>query len=231
MAVDLINEAYNVQGLTTNQRMVLVTLANRAREKDSCWPSVASLMEDCCMSRSTVFDCLRELERRGLVARDSRAKEHQSNVYRVFPGKVRTVDPLPSAIRTHPRPQYGPGTVNKNRKEQNPPIPPQPDPCENWQDWVSYKKSKRQWTPATEKLSRRELVKLAELGYSPVEVIEQSISRGWSGLFEVSGVKGTERRQPLSNARQEAADAIWGRGKCAKETLGCDIFATAVRVG
>lgn len=65
---------------------------------------------------------------------------------------------------------------------------PLPDwlPFEVWQSWDEYRRSKPRGAPWTQKaalLSITALDTLREQGFSPKEVVERSILRGWTGLF------------------------------------------------
>ena len=59
--------------------------------------------------------------------------------------------------------------------------------AETWAMWDQFRKTKsaRGWTPQAKALSLKSLEKLKEEGHQPTAVIEQSIERGWTGLFEV----------------------------------------------
>lgn len=73
---------------------------------------------------------------------------------------------------------------------------------EAWQRFCAYRKKKHRaaFTRDAEQLNLRELTKLHEQGNDPVAVIEQTIARGWSGLFEIkqqSDTGRTVRKQQL----------------------------------
>ena len=56
-----------------------------------------------------------------------------------------------------------------------------------WADWNAYRASSKGWTKRAAQLSLRTLVQLHAEGNNPKAVIEQSIERGWTGLFPVKG--------------------------------------------
>jgi hypothetical protein len=60
-------------------------------------------------------------------------------------------------------------------------------PAESWQDWHDYRNTRKGWTPKARQLSIAKLAKLRTKGHDPTAVIEQSIERGWTGLFPVNG--------------------------------------------
>ena len=77
--------------------------------------------------------------------------------------------------------------------------------AETWLSWVTYRKeigksikSKQSVTQAINVLSRR-----LEKGYTPEEIINQSIASGWQGIFEPKTPKGKSQPRPQQRAMQE----------------------------
>ncbi|MGS5037865.1 replication protein [Escherichia coli] len=77
--------------------------------------------------------------------------------------------------------------------------------AETWLSWVTYRKeigksikSKQSVTQAINVLSRS-----LEKGYTPVEIINQSIASGWQGIFEPKTPKGKSQPRPQQRAMQE----------------------------
>lgn len=69
-------------------------------------------------------------------------------------------------------------------------------------DGFRRKKSGKGWTPEAQQLSLRTLAKLHAQGHDATAVIEQSIERGYAGLFPLKA-----DRQPASAAgRQSESD-------------------------
>jgi|SRR5665213_231810 len=85
------------------------------------------------------------------------------------------------------------------KQEQKPPpvsveeIPEVPliVPTEVWEKFVKYRKEKsgKVLKPSTIEYIGRKLLKLKADGYDPVEIIEQTIENGWTGLFAITGGK------------------------------------------
>lgn len=67
---------------------------------------------------------------------------------------------------------------------------------EVWADWHQYRNARKGWTAKARQLSLRTLERLHAEGWSPREVVDQSIERGWSGLF------GTQRNQVTRTANK-----------------------------
>ncbi|ELZ5574235.1 replication protein [Escherichia coli] len=77
--------------------------------------------------------------------------------------------------------------------------------AETWLSWVTYRKeigksikSKQGVTQAINVLSRS-----LEKGYTPEEIINQSIASGWQGIFEPKTPKGKSQPRPQQRAMQE----------------------------
>jgi hypothetical protein len=79
-------------------------------------------------------------------------------------------------------------------------------PSEAWVDWHAFRNSRKGWTRRAQELSLRTLAKLRAEGHDPRAVIEQSIERGWSGLFPA-----TENSDRTLSAVERVEAAIKGR--------------------
>ncbi|MES9630725.1 replication protein [Escherichia coli] len=120
-----------------------------------------------------------------------------------------------SKLETHKR-----NSLKKKENINKPPISPKKvsqkfDPletelpdwlsAETWLSWVTYRKeigksikSKQSVTQAINVLSRS-----LEKGYTPEEIINQSIASGWQGIFEPKTPKGKSQPRPQQRAMQE----------------------------
>lgn len=81
-------------------------------------------------------------------------------------------------------------TMNRPEQTINKPTPAKlalPDwlPVESWQMWDRFRKKKSGagWSADARRLSLSTLARLRAEGHDPTGVIEQSIERGWTGLF------------------------------------------------
>jgi len=54
-----------------------------------------------------------------------------------------------------------------------------------WSDWHQYRNARKGWTPKARELSLGTLADLRDAGHDPRAVVNQSIERGWTGLFPV----------------------------------------------
>lgn len=85
-------------------------------------------------------------------------------------------------------------------------------PADEWEKFVKFRKAgngKRTFTEHAEELLLEDLATLRAEGNDPVAVIKQSIKRGWSGLFRISGERAAQSGPAARNDRSAAAAAIF----------------------
>jgi hypothetical protein len=81
---------------------------------------------------------------------------------------------------------------------------PEGFPSSSWELWVEHNRAQgRSLTPAAMKLQLSQIVSLDQAGSPPKEVIEQSILRGWNGLFEVPA-----NQRPRRHVRMDG-EIVW----------------------
>lgn len=209
MSTYLLGQVWPLQ-LPPVAKSVLVSLADNANDAGHCWPSIETICERTCYGRTAVIDAIKWLgEHQYLQADRSNGRK---TTYQLTPGKGKnapreaeqpvrlanqsasrtgTPDGLnQSASRTKPVRQ-----TDTNRQEPSrtviktniaPECPEGIDPSA-WQLWDSYRtsKSKKSWTDDAKKLTARTLRKISAGGGSQLAAVEQSIERGWTGLFAV----------------------------------------------
>lgn len=86
-----------------------------------------------------------------------------------------------------PPPNHKPITNNhkiKNRGDKSPFVLPSHIKAEAWKDWHDYRNLKNGWTTKAKQLSLNTLLAIVEKGHDPQKIINTSIERGWTGLFE-----------------------------------------------
>lgn len=206
-------------------RHVLLCLANYAGEDGAAaWPSQARLARDTGLTERGVRKALSEMEECGAIRRGNQAiaaahiqradrrpivydlvmddrAEHGSardgrNV--VPPGRVNGGNL--ATERGEPR-SAEPSINHQVDQEQGAgaPLPEWLEP-EAWAMWNRYRNARKGWTADAKALSLRTLTELRDAGHDPGAVIEQSIERGWTGLFPVRGysvaLAGSGRTRP-----------------------------------
>lgn len=134
--------------------------------------------------RIALFEQLRAY---GIVpAFDAPMSEMQELLSRV------TKQPVTQPVTRDATTTHTPDTSNQTPKDQKQgagklPALTLPDwlPQSAWDDWHAFRNQRKGWTRKARELSLSTLTKLRAKGHDPTAVIEQSIERGWTGLFEL----------------------------------------------
>ena len=80
-----------------------------------------------------------------------------------------------------------------------------------WSDWHTFRNSRKGWTTRARELSLRKLTQLHDTGHDPRAVIEQSIERGWTGLFPLKEEQTHETPRKLSSIERIEANVRRGQ--------------------
>jgi hypothetical protein len=176
-----------------SRKAVLISLADQANDDGICWPSVGTVAERTCLDERTVQRAIQDLQEEGHLTVQMRSG--RSTIYRLHPrhGDTPVITsppsqrhPTPVTVTPHPRhgdTQNRKGTVKEPKKGEL--VFPDWLPAEVWAEWHAFRNSGKSWTKRARQLSLSRLCKLYEEGHDPRSVVEQSIERGWTGLFPV----------------------------------------------
>ena len=83
MSLDATNWAWRAEVEGASQRLLLLTLADRAGEDHKCYPSLKRIIKDTMMNRKTIIKCLDELEANGLIRFTGELKGNGVKVYQL----------------------------------------------------------------------------------------------------------------------------------------------------
>lgn len=212
MSIKLMAEAWEMC-LKGNEKSVLLCLADFANDDGFCFPSWKTILNKCNISKSTLSISLKSLENKKLIMRFSRKRENgsaSSNGYQVIKnvgqsskielgGRVRKSNYQSSKIEHLYEPPIEPPILKEKDKKEN---LPEWLNREAWDEWVKYRKQKK--NPLTELSIKKQLKLLEENKYDHIEIINQSIQNGWTGLFEI---KKQTAKKSLAERNREAMDA------------------------
>lgn len=252
MSVEAITWALRQQLPNSSTKFVLVVLANCASAATGvAYPSIQYLSDATMQNRKTIIANLQRLVAAGMIedVGERIGRTGQIVVYRlILPPEIMEAYPPANrpkngTVRTVPL-SAGKSTENGAKESRNrdtepleplgnqnqggfAPVLPDWLPSELWADWHKFRNTRQGWTPKARELSLQTLTRLHDAGQDARKVIEQSIERGWTGLFDVrapepsrSGVPastrpaysfvkpGTETPEQKARATRDANDAL-----------------------
>ena len=90
MSIDATRWAWIQQNVSSAQKLVLLSLADRASEDCRCWPSLTRLSHDTCLNKKTVIACISDLIEKGLIRKITETGKH--NVYELIGVELRETE-------------------------------------------------------------------------------------------------------------------------------------------
>jgi hypothetical protein len=91
-----------------------------------------------------------------------------------------------------------------------------------WADWHAFRNQRKGWTHKARELSLATLTKLRSKGHDPTAVIEQSIERGWTGLFELKTDLGNPHANLQTSRKLSAVERVEQAIRERRELDPCD---------
>lgn len=90
--------------------------------------------------------------------------------------------------------------------------------------WARYRRTAGKWSEDAKRLNLAKLKRLYAEGNDPTLVIEQSIERGWTGLFEVKqSIGATNARQTFAQQRTQAEIDDFVNGPADDKTIEMEV--------
>lgn len=201
-----------------SDKMVLFALADRHNEEeDLAWPSIKWLAEFSCLDRKTVIAALDRLEALGLIAdsgkrfgQTKQVKGYRLNLNGTEKGIPETV-PLKAKSTVFSVEEYRKRDTEpviepveeakasptaRAKKKPEPFVLPDWVPAEQWTAFEAMRRTIRKpMTDYAKKLVVSELRKLADAGYPPGDVLDQSTRNDWQDVYKIKD-RGNGHRQP-----------------------------------
>ncbi|MGI3375870.1 helix-turn-helix domain-containing protein [Providencia stuartii] len=188
--------------LKAPQKILILSLADRADEYHCCYPSIQRLVKDTGLDKKTIGKWINLMIEDGLIS-DTGERKGPTKRVRVL---RLNIEPEYTQKRDDTKsgnvPKNGSlnvpknGSQNQSLETNNEPkkkgfdakkesIPDWLD-REIWFNWIDYRNEikKPLKTKKTFELQVKFLLQCLEEGYSPEEIINQSITNGWQGLFK-----------------------------------------------
>ncbi|WP_350588762.1 MULTISPECIES: helix-turn-helix domain-containing protein [Providencia] len=188
--------------LKAPQKILILSLADRADEYHCCYPSIQRLVKDTGLDKKTISKWINLMIEDGLIS-DTGERKGPTKRVRVLRLNI-------DAEYTQKRDDTEKGNIPKNGSlnapkngSQNQSLETNNEPKkkgfdakkesipdwldrEIWFNWIDYRNEikKPLKTKKTFELQVKFLLQCLEEGYSPEEIINQSITNGWQGLFK-----------------------------------------------
>lgn len=96
MSIDATRWAWQQTRISPAQKLVLLSMADRAGEDHRCWPSNARLCSDTGLDRKTVYACIEALEALGIIRTHRQTGRH--NIYELVGVCGRESTPSPESV-------------------------------------------------------------------------------------------------------------------------------------
>lgn len=209
MSVRIMAAVFEMDLPNPGQKMVMLALADRADEDGVCWPAIGTIARKCSMSRRAVIYHLQALRKAGLLSVET--VPGKGNLYRLHPCKICTgaksapVQNLHSTgAKSAPNTSGSIRVYELERARAKPAAAKEGDPLPDWvppDSWAAFADMRQRMraplTPHARKLILRRLERLRSEGFEPAAVLDQSVERGWRGVFGISqegGRSGTDRQ-------------------------------------
>jgi hypothetical protein len=194
MSIEAINWALNqVTNVTSTQKAVLISLADRADAQARCFPSYEDIMTRSCASRNAVSRALASLVELGLIVKEPRF--NKSTIYTLnlsstqmntsssgmqmntsSSTQMNTASSTQMNTLTTIEPSKEPPKAKHSRK-----VPEGVDP-DVWKDWVQYRKKFK--APCTDRSLTIVANKLREVSFCEQrECVDRAIECGWKSVF------------------------------------------------
>jgi len=123
MSIDATNWAWSLQNITSCEKLILLSYADRAGESMEAWPSKRRLELDTCLSHNSIDKALKSLSKKGYIVKTGEVR-NQVPVYRLI-GVPKREDRYQNLSTTPPKsgtptpPKYGVQNHKKN-PQKNP---------------------------------------------------------------------------------------------------------------
>jgi hypothetical protein len=243
------SQVWDLQGIGSTEKLVLLAIADNGNDQGVCWPSMATLARKTALTERGIQKVLVRLEELRLVGRIERPG--RSNVYQVtIEAPPNAVHPTPEPRSPHPRTVF---TQNHQVTVIEPPIPPNPPRGERfdakqvegldqaaWAEWLAYRAKRK---PAIKPASMKKAAQaMAALGGQQQLAVDHSIAAGYQGLVvpkethatRIQGHRPTRHDQLAAHldAELEVAPVLEGHARPLRNAVGRELrLESAAHVG
>lgn len=119
MSISIMTEVWKIEGLSSSQKLVFLSLADNANDQGECYPSMRQISTRTCLSERAVRDAVRALESLGYVRSVSRLGT--STMYHLSTTPANAAAPAANAPRQQMPPT--PAPIAAPPRQEAPPTP------------------------------------------------------------------------------------------------------------
>jgi hypothetical protein len=195
--------------LPPSEKLVLLALADWSDDQGRCWPSIAQVSAKSGVSGRTVQRMLREAEKSGLIKRTE--INGKGCEYRLTPRHSVTPDkvsPVTNDAKTPDMvsPNTSVTTKGSEAKASSPRAKFPPPPNVSPDQWRAFQgQRKKRLNERSYLLLCNKLIRLAEDGWPPGDMIDLAIERGWETVFKPRDHHGPPNQPSLRGTRPDPA--------------------------
>ncbi len=202
-------------------KLVMLALADCANDEGWCWPSIATIARKSGVCERSVQRAIRRAEETKLIAKRDEVLGKGCK-YLIDPRHTVTGDTQSPATHSRKTPDTQSPKPSGTIKEKE---------GETWareisklDEWKSFKAMRRQirkpMNPTAEKRIFAKLKNLADAGYPPGAVLEQSTAHCWQGVFKIDEDDGHDRRTNRPMGRDQSPDGLSATTRAANRVFG-----------
>lgn len=82
MSIQYLSWAFDLEGLSSSEKLTLLALCDRADQNGKCWPAYTDILRRTGLNRKTLASTIRSLEEKGLIEKGKR--QGRSTVYSIL---------------------------------------------------------------------------------------------------------------------------------------------------
>ena len=206
----MLSAAWAQDGLSSNQKLVLLGLANWCNsQSQTAWPSISTLAKRCSLTTRSVQRIIKQLQELGLISVEQR--NSTSNVYHFhLEGRHSVIpDAVSPLTQCHPPSDtVSPNTI-KIHKDIYKGDWPDWLPLDAWVGFVNMRNATKK--PMTARAVQNLLAKLEKMradGQDVAEVLDQSTNACWADVYEIKERRNGKQRKQVSGTATAAQRAI-----------------------
>lgn len=211
MSVSATVWAWGVEGISGTQKLVLLSLADRAGENHECWPSMSRLVSNTGLTKNTIRKAIADMCAAGLIKKEERHNggRQTSNNYTLQVRGCEITPPEGCEIGRGEGCEIGTQNLPEEPIITNPLYNPPGLNVTAWGEYIAYRKESKtkKLTASGERKAIDKLIAMGDFEYQQ-KVIDQTMANGWAGLFELKGQNNGTHQQSTTSRAKRVSDEL-----------------------